>query len=750
MTRRFSFTRLLNSYEDCVRAIVEGRCGSQMTLFQYDEVRSLAANLVGSVNSSCKAIEVYEYDKCAQREVKAIDKDSLSLESEKLVGLYSRTVVQSLRWTCFDNNCDNASLLMKLDNCDKIIKIGVLPSIRMSNSTGLVKACSYVKKFEWCIRQARIDTGCDSDLSVLNSLDVQRHLDKASEYAWICDRSGGPVCEETFVRESLKDCYQLVSVPSFEQESSFVSRETLHRHCRDVRAFKTCMQDILSSKCEDDPRMFHQWDVYYFRDLIGRGMNWTCFEYDCDINDVLGKLRDCDKLTEEASAYVDNTWRTGPSSVSCWLSHAHMNCYNTVLSTLCGNPKEALNDQRLAKYSVEVRQRVLRSCQRQNETTCNERELLKNLSACDGIVDTFIVPYSKDFSDLGKMATACTNVKRFQKCIHKTAPKECFEPGGVVLVSTQKYLREYYYQYNWICRVVEAKPSDPRCFRNYVNKKLKECEGLIVALPSPQLSKSSHGAQLEESCRALQDYVFCANMKLNKVCGSLRNNQVTTEARKAIAEKYDKHAWVCQTKDVAEKSCTKQGIVSKLKQCVGFLFVHVVKHATDYDVYDQDTCKYVQEYQQCVTDMLNTSCSRQAVLMKLDDVKYYTSHLYSKYEHLCRSDQLCNTEALHKRLPMCSGFITHKAAVNAVSKNDRRSLKLACSAVMDYQRCVQGIVSEVCQDRQYMPETADVKHYMRETCTSSTIGPASRTLHKGKSATKPSLKMLSTVAKASY
>lgn len=46
---------------------------------------------------------------------------------------------------------------------------------------------------------------------------------------------------------------------------------------RDVRAFKTCMQDILSSKCEDDPRMFHQWDVYYFRDLIGRGMNWTCF-----------------------------------------------------------------------------------------------------------------------------------------------------------------------------------------------------------------------------------------------------------------------------------------------------------------------------------------------------------------------------------------------------------------------------------------------------------------------------------------
>ncbi|KAL3207171.1 hypothetical protein MRX96_010484 [Rhipicephalus microplus] len=55
---------LLNSYEDCVRAIVEGRCGSQMTLFQYDEVRSLAANLVGSVNSSCRAIEVY--GKCAE------------------------------------------------------------------------------------------------------------------------------------------------------------------------------------------------------------------------------------------------------------------------------------------------------------------------------------------------------------------------------------------------------------------------------------------------------------------------------------------------------------------------------------------------------------------------------------------------------------------------------------------------------------------------------------------------------------
>ncbi|XP_075732536.1 uncharacterized protein LOC142775096 [Rhipicephalus microplus] len=706
--------------------------------------------------------------------------------------------------------------------------------------------------------------------------------------------------------------------------------------------------------------MFHQWDVYYFRDLIGRGMNWTCFEYDCDINVVLGKLRDCDKLSDEASAYVDNTWRTGPSTVSCWLSRAHMNCYSTVLRTLCGNQKDALNDHRLAKYSAKVRQRVLRSCKKQNETTCDERELHKNLSTCDGIVDTFIVPYSKDFSDLGKMATACTNVKRFQKCVHKTAPKECFEPGGIELVTTQKYFREYYYQYNWICRVVEARPSgpecskahlidrlpecsgfvmgrlfgtteayieekdldtymryqrdyevcvsmvirdvcgsteyaqedslevvkftrdylklgaflresvssraDPRCFRNYVNKKLKECEGLIVAFPSPQLSKSYHGAQLEESCRTLQDYVFCANMKLNKVCGSLRNNQVTTEARKVIAEKYDNHSWVCRIKQVAEKGCTKQGIVSKLKQCVGFLFVHVVKHATDYDVYNDDTCKYVQEYQQCVADMLNTSCSRQAVLMKLDDIKYYTSHLYSKYEHLCRSapfceeavlvknlsqctgyitvnvlphlkktsdrsrlnlacnglkgfqrcvkmtipgeckgskvmysssvlyytkdlyqkyswtcdatakNQLCNTEALHKRLPMCSGFITHKAAVNAVSKTDRRSLKLACSAVMDYQRCVQGIVSEVCQDRQYMPETTDVKHYTRDlyfkyywTCQpDSSQGDPSRVaveaafgsdvavvstgiiLLQEKSATNPSLKMLCTVAKASY
>ncbi|KAL3207172.1 hypothetical protein MRX96_010485 [Rhipicephalus microplus] len=400
-----------------------------------------------------------EYDMCAQREVKAIDKDSLSLESEKLVGLYTRTVLQSLRWTCFDNNCDNASLLMKLGNCDKIIKMGVLPSIRMSNSAWTSESL----QFEWCIRQARIDTGCDSDPSVLNSLDVQRHLDKASEYAWICDQSGG---------KASKIAIKLVNVPSFEQESSFTSRETLHRHCRDVRTFKACLQDIISSKCEDDPRMFHQWDVYYFRDLIGRGMNWTCFEYDCDINVVLGKLRDCDKLSDEASAYVDNTWRTGPSTVSCWLSRAHMNCYSTVLRTLCGNQKDALNDHRLAKYSAKVRQRVLRSCKKQNETTCDERELLKNLSTCDGIVDTFIVPYSKDLSDLGKMATACTNVKRFQKCVHKTAPKECFEPGGIELVTTQKYFREYYYQYNWICRVVEARPSGPECSKAHLIDRL--------------------------------------------------------------------------------------------------------------------------------------------------------------------------------------------------------------------------------------------------------------------------------------
>ncbi|KAL3207173.1 hypothetical protein MRX96_010486 [Rhipicephalus microplus] len=292
-----------------------------------------------------------------------------------------------------------------------------------------------------------------------------------------------------------------------------------------------------------------------------------------------------------------------------------------------------------------------------------------------------------------------------------------------------KFTRDYLKLGAFLRESVSSR-ADPRCFRNYVNKKLKECEGLIVAFPSPQLSKSYHGAQLEESCRTLQDYVFCANMKLNKVCGSLRNNP--------------------------KKGCTKQGIVSKLKQCVGFLFVHVVKHATDYDVYNDDTCKYVQEYQQCVADMLNTSCSRQAVLMKLDDIKYYTSHLYSKYEHLCRSAPFCEEAVLVKNLSQCTGyitvnvlphlkktsgseqtqfglqtsyatqrrctsgylcvqgFITHKAAVNAVSKTDRRSLKLACSAVMDYQRCVQGIVSEVCQDRQYMPETTDVKHYTRD------------------------------------
>lgn len=104
-----------------------------------------------------------DYDKCAQRQGKMVDRDTLSLETEKALNQYTKSVVQSLRWTCFgeycqtesfrnplthdidftDNNCDNQSLLQKLEHCDDIIQIGVLPSIRMSNASELVKACRY-------------------------------------------------------------------------------------------------------------------------------------------------------------------------------------------------------------------------------------------------------------------------------------------------------------------------------------------------------------------------------------------------------------------------------------------------------------------------------------------------------------------------------------------------------------------------------------------------------------------------------
>lgn len=70
---------------------------------------------------------------------------------------------------------------------------------------------SYVKKFEWCTRQARVDTGCDSDPSVLNSVEVQKHLDKASEYSWICDHSGGEFFFAVFVPNCSMKTYFFIS-----------------------------------------------------------------------------------------------------------------------------------------------------------------------------------------------------------------------------------------------------------------------------------------------------------------------------------------------------------------------------------------------------------------------------------------------------------------------------------------------------------------------------------------------------------
>lgn len=59
--------------------------------------------------------------------------------------------------------------------------------------------------------------------------------------------------------------------------------------------------------------------------------------------------------------------------------------------------------------------------------------------------------------------------------------------------------------------------------------------------------------------RSLHDYVFCASVRLNKLCGSFRNNHVTAEARRKIEDTFENHSWVC-----------KNGIASSRKEMALF------------------------------------------------------------------------------------------------------------------------------------------------------------------------------------
>ncbi|KAL1437323.1 hypothetical protein MTO96_001387 [Rhipicephalus appendiculatus] len=152
----------------------------------------------------------------------------------------------------------------------------------------------------------------------------------------------------------------------------------------------------------------------------------------------------------------------------------------------------------------------------------------------------------------------------------------------------------------------------------------------------------------------------------------------------------------CAKADATEvKTCTKVAVEGMLKECKGIMTTIVVPaSANRSDASNlKVACKYLRYYQECVSSQSALMCSEEGPSV-IDAIKQSAAEYYNAYNWTCDATKdlpSCSKETFQEKAKICFEAYIAKVVIphaRASLAANYSSLKIACTAVHEYQDCV--------------------------------------------------------------
>ncbi|XP_049268673.1 uncharacterized protein LOC125757277 [Rhipicephalus sanguineus] len=580
-------------------------------------------------------------------------------------------------------HCSEKSATKALMECMGFIHVKVMPNAGARKDPEKLKvACRSMKHYQQCVNE-KIRM-CANNSEVTESLLIKYYTDELyRKYEWTCEpATPKAVCNPFLVLGPLENCSKQLNTAVHGLNPEEVNTWKTGAACGAVSIYQDCVNSKLSMKCGQKvlPQTPHV--LHYVRDLYNK-YNWTCHTGqadNCDGNEVMDSLTEClGFLNVLVLPYITNSSKNASLEMACTGYQEFKYCISSAINAKCPRSPYVLRLPRVHYFTHDLVQNYKWTCDavhQKKRQACRSDELLAQLEKCYGDhVKTNVIPNADPGSGLEKLQYACSALNAYQECVNEEITGSCAGNQGQVLLldAVKNYTYSVYEQYQWTC------DNHPDCNKNSLLNELISCKGIMTTKVIPNAANISDVSKLSEACRGTLLYQDCVREKMNAKCSAESPVFLLPEVAYFSFATYNKYNWTCFRKQEGRVSDTtnKIEIVKQLKECYGFILFGVKRPLRNNfkDKALREACLSVKDYQKCVRAKLDHIGKQHMSLPDSQDVKYYSSRLYSKYNWTCDSlsaglkSYHCNVDRLETGLKQCKSLADY-AVAQKKSKTD--------------------------------------------------------------------------------
>ncbi|XP_075732538.1 uncharacterized protein LOC142775098 [Rhipicephalus microplus] len=723
------------------------------------------------LNDACRSLEEFKtciYTKVFETCPRNTERSSVlrSEEVEHYLEMYNeyKKECDLLSSALQDRTCSEENLYLHYKTCIGFSTMHVDPYIKnMTFPTDSYRslACSAYKDYSACLFKKTEDI-CGDQNGYVHYDNVRYFMGEVHrKHDHIC-RPSEHECRLTEVLDVLSECRGFLHLNEPANPSDYNNYVKATRTCRGLQSFKSCVDTTINNLCSKNVLIPKSNEVQEYKELAVLKYKWACEvldglkDNDCSDANINHHLRQCSGFLGTVVEPIARDFVSPPeemdlASPRCtkayivsrleeclgFLEHMvlpvvqarhkddftlrsacrgveyYQQCVQQK-SKICANETDFYKNDETKYLTETLYSKYNWTCSTKAESLlCEDSKLLRNLSECVGLIRMQVEPFSEDFSNKHNVRLACRALNVYHQCIEKRMQSTCKE-NSTLMESAQvrEYLTGLPGKYKWVCDSTVEKNS--YCDEGDLKASLSECYGFVRSIVMPNAAQPNVNTKLQTACLGIREYQACVHTRIKAKCEDNEVIPEDPEIRRYMFDVPTKYLWTCEDNQYRSK-CTEETFVESLQECVGFiteLVAPLARKSNDISKLDS-ACGSLEAYASCVLSKIKR-CEGSPSLMSLSLVRHYTDQLYEKYKWVCDVRKKEAPQCFNKVLPLfkeCVGFINQRTIPNIRMTDDDHRMKIACSGVMAYQRCIESSVERSCAEPRGNENVEDYKYY---------------------------------------
>ncbi|KAG0430461.1 hypothetical protein HPB47_022663, partial [Ixodes persulcatus] len=647
---------------------------------------------------ACRGVK--EYKRCIFSRLNTVCQEKIIPMSNDITK-YLRNYYNLYDWVCNDTTtgeyCHTEELKQNLTKC-----VGLLNKEFDISVTGLDTDyfCTFLEDYKLCL-STRTSLACRKNEQAMRSPEIiYLTRDIVSKFMSLCNMIDIKECSRDIILEIIHKCKGFINYILIDSLQDSTDPLGMKEACRGISYYHHCVQSEVFKVCDVSSPVLQDQVIQEYMVGLTRNLSWVCDlntkPENCTVKNILPYIAECQGFIEGIGD--PHNLRKADSfglNVACSFIQQYKECIDLNIRYVCREPKVLSEVSEISFYTQDLYYKYSWTCNKKKSgEICDTDKLLSHLEQCNVFLVHGVMPYVDNSFETLKYSYVCENFASYTRCLQRMKSKICQSKDIMAHPKIKMFLHNKYNEYKWYCSSKKVTNGD--CNQEHLENELKHCLGFVMTIVRPKLQTLYNFTDEAVACSALEDYRHCVVSKISRHCGYDTTIVQKSLIRQYLFDLYNKYKWICEK--VHKIECTPQHLALHAKNCELHLNFSSAPHV---GIRDQDSSilllfifRGLHEYQSCLRHIYFNLCAYNNSMKPWNTTYLLSSKRIKNIQEACSRQKdpigidVCNTKVLNDLSHRCHGIIDTNLIPNVRKKNNSPKLHEACSALTQFQQCI--------------------------------------------------------------